>query len=55
MCQECNKMMCRVFTVKSESWTGFCSVVRCKVNGIDQCHRPRLPTTPKELDLPLIV
>ena len=51
MCLECKNMICRVFNVKSEAWTGFCSAGRCKVSGQDECHLPRQPTNAKELDL----
>ena len=54
-CLECPNMICRVFIVRSESWTGFCSSSRCAVTGDDLCHRAREPTTqPEQLELSFI-
>lgn len=46
-CIDCPEMWCKEFYHKTELWTGYCHLLRRKVNGNDLCHLPRQP--PKEL------
>ena len=43
-CLNCPNMVCRQFTVKTETWNGYCLVCHKEVNGDDLCHLPRQPT-----------
>ena len=37
LCIDCDKMVCRVFYAKKESWEGFCMEAKRKVKGDDHC------------------
>lgn len=37
LCIDCDKMVCKVFYAKKESWEGFCLEAKRKVYGNDHC------------------
>ena len=37
ICIDCDKMLCRVYYSKTESWEGFCMEAKRKVFGNDHC------------------
>lgn len=43
-CLNCPNMVCRQFTVKTETWNGYCLVCHKEVNGDGFCYLPRQPT-----------
>lgn len=50
-CLDCPDCWCLEFHHRTEVWTGYCHLLRQRVNGNDLCHLPRQPPEPQQLEL----
>lgn len=51
ICQDCNKMICRVYTFKDLEVSGYCRLIKKKVNGKDLCIAEYLSSKQLKLEM----